>query len=74
MKITECIKSAYPTQDTEWSDFAASVAAAIIERALSMPTNELRAFIAGTSAGKDVANVSDNTLSGAQAMVKQALL
>lgn len=75
MKIAESIKLAYPSaEQAEWVNMASNLAQAIIERALAMPTEELRVFIAETTTGKHLATGCDDTLASASVMARNALL
>lgn len=78
MKISESIKEAVanepPPHDVLWANIAGALGEAIIQRALTMPLDELRAFIADTDAGKRIANTGDNEFASAACIVRNALL
>ncbi len=76
MKISECISVAVSTdpQPAKWAGIASGLAEAMIERALSMPVDELMAFIADTEAGKRLAHASEKEIASAACIVRTALL
>ncbi|AVA38311.1 hypothetical protein C3Z06_32415 (plasmid) [Cupriavidus metallidurans] len=58
----------------KWAGIASGLAEAIIERALSMPMDELKAFIVDTEAGKRIAHAGDKEIASAACIVRSALL
>lgn len=76
MKIAQSIRSVveHDPMPDRWAGIASGLAEAIIQRALSMPTDELMAFIADTAAGKRIAEASEKEIASAACIVRMALL
>lgn len=75
MKVRDCIAASYPKREQgDWIELAVDVAEAVIDRALSMPADELREFIADTKAGKRAATAYDEALASVAVLARNALL
>jgi hypothetical protein len=78
MKISESIKEAVATDpdSQRWANLAGALGQAIVQRALAMSHDELRAFIADTEAGRRIADAcaSDKAIASASVIVQMALL
>lgn len=76
MKIAQSIRLVVehdPLPD-QWAGIATALAEAIVQRALSMQTDELMAFVADTEAGKRIAKASEKEIASAACIVRMALL
>ena len=76
MKIEQSVRSVVehdPMAD-KWVRIASGLAEAIVQRALSMSTDELMAFVADTDAGKRIAQASEKEIASAACIVRMALL
>lgn len=78
MKISESIKEAVATEapphDVLWAFLAGALGEAILQRALAMPQDELRAFVADTDAGRRIVNAGENEFASAACIVRNVLL
>jgi hypothetical protein len=75
MKVRDTIAATYPSSEqSDWVNLAGDVVEAVIDRALSMPADELREFIAGTKAGNRAVSAYDETLASAAVLARNALL
>jgi len=61
-------------EQAAWGRLAGSLAEAIMVRALQMPTQELRRFIATTEEGARIADAHDASLRAAAVVARLALL
>ncbi|RDS97888.1 hypothetical protein DWU95_46515 [Burkholderia contaminans] len=72
--VRDQIAARYSADDAPWSAATGDLAHAILERALSMPLAELRAFVASTANGADLSATGDGALSSMVQMARIALL
>lgn len=74
MKIAEQIHANQPNAESFWIGTSADLAHAIIERVAQLTPDELRAFVSPTSMGEKFAQLSDNHMTSAVAIVAQSLI